>query len=119
LATEPLASVRAIAGSIRSFKRPAFAPRCAFQFFLAGTARIADPEAYFMFHQASLNSSARENIQRQQFSESETARFSQVVKAIETQASDDLFRNDIGIRAASARSGLPGCARKSRAAIPG
>ena len=55
-----------------------------------------------MFHQASLNSRARENIQRQQFSESETARFSQVVKAIETQATDDSFRNDIGIRGVSA-----------------
>jgi ATP-dependent protease ClpP protease subunit len=28
--------------------------------FLAGAERMADPEAYFMFHQASLNNSARE-----------------------------------------------------------
>jgi ATP-dependent protease ClpP protease subunit len=69
--------------------------------FLAGTQRMADPEAYFMFHQASLNSSARENMKRQQFSESETALFSQAVKAIETQATDDFFRNDIGIRGVS------------------
>ena len=31
--------------------------------FLAGTKRTADPEAHFMFHQASLNSSASENIE--------------------------------------------------------
>ena len=70
--------------------------------FLAGAERMADPEAYFMFHQASLNSSARENIQRKQFSESETARFSQAVKVIETQVTDDFFRNDIGMRGISA-----------------
>ena len=29
--------------------------------FLAGTRRIADPESYFMFHEASLNNSARKN----------------------------------------------------------
>ena len=69
--------------------------------FLAGAERMADPEAYFMFHQASLNSSARENIKRKQFSESETARFSQAVKVIETQVTDDFFRNDIGIRGVS------------------
>ena len=33
--------------------------------FLAGTQRMADPEAYFMFHQASVNSSAWDNIKRQ------------------------------------------------------
>ncbi|MBW8853631.1 MAG: ATP-dependent Clp protease proteolytic subunit [Bradyrhizobium sp.] len=66
--------------------------------FLAGSERMADPESYFMFHQASLNSSTRENIKRQQFSESETALLSQTVKAIETQITDDFFRNDIGIR---------------------
>lgn len=70
--------------------------------FLAGAERMADPEAYFMFHQASLNSSARENIKRKQFSESETARFSQAVKVIETQVTDDFFRNDIGMRGISA-----------------
>jgi ATP-dependent protease ClpP protease subunit len=66
--------------------------------FLAGSERMADPESYFMFHQASLNSSTRENIKRQQFSESETALLSQTVEAIETQITDDFFRNDIGIR---------------------
>jgi ATP-dependent protease ClpP protease subunit len=69
--------------------------------FLAGTERMADPEAYFMFHQASLNISARENVKRQQFSDSETALFSQAVKSIETQVTDDFFRNDIGIRGVS------------------
>jgi ATP-dependent protease ClpP protease subunit len=66
--------------------------------FLAGTKRMADPEALFMFHQASLNSSVRENIKRQEFSASQEAIFSQAVEAIETQATDDFFRNDIGIR---------------------
>jgi ATP-dependent protease ClpP protease subunit len=66
--------------------------------FLAGTKRMADPEALFMFHQASLNTSANENIKRQEFSASEEAIFSHAVKAIETQATDDFFRNDIGIR---------------------
>ena len=66
--------------------------------FLAGAERVADPEAYFMFHQASLNSDARENIKRQQFGESETVALSQALKAIEAHVTDDLFRNDIGIR---------------------
>lgn len=82
--------------------------------FLAGTERIADPEAYFMFHQASLNSSGRENIKRQQLSESDTALLSQTVKAIETQVTDDFFRNDIGIRGVS-RVWLAGMRQK----IPG
>ena len=69
--------------------------------FLAGTERIADPEAYFMFHQASLSSSGRESIKQKQFSESEAALFPQTVKAIETQVTDDFFRNDIGIRGVS------------------
>jgi ATP-dependent protease ClpP protease subunit len=69
--------------------------------FLAGTERMADPEAYFMFHQASLSSSGRESIKQKQFSESEAALFSQTVKAIETQVTDDFFRNDIGIRGVS------------------
>jgi ATP-dependent protease ClpP protease subunit len=65
--------------------------------FLAGTKRIADPEAYFMFHQVSL-SSARENTKRQEISESEKALFSQAVKTIEAQVTDEFFRTDIGIR---------------------
>lgn len=69
--------------------------------FLAGTKRMADPEAYFMFHQASLSSSARENMKRQEFNESEKALFSQTVKTIETQVTNEFFRNDIGIRGVS------------------
>ena len=70
--------------------------------FLAGANRMADPEAYFMFHQVSLNSSAGENTKRQEFSETERALFSQAVKTIETQVTDDLFRNDIGIHGVNA-----------------
>lgn len=82
--------------------------------FLAGTERIADAESYFMFHQASLNGSAREKIKRQQLSESETALLSQTVKAIETHVTDDFFRNDIGIRGVS-KAWLAGMREK----IPG
>lgn len=82
--------------------------------FLAGSERIADPEAYFMFHQASLNSSVRENIKRQQLGEAETTLLAQTVKAIETQATDDFFRNDIGIRGVN-RVWLAGMRQK----IPG
>jgi ATP-dependent protease ClpP protease subunit len=69
--------------------------------FLAGARRMADPEAYFMFHQVSLNSSARENTKRQEISESEKALFSQAVKTIEAQVTDEFFRTDIGIRGVS------------------
>jgi ATP-dependent protease ClpP protease subunit len=62
--------------------------------FLAGTDRIADPEAYFMFHEASMSNSARENMKRQQFG----AEAAQTVKAIEAHVTDHFFRNDIGIR---------------------
>jgi ATP-dependent protease ClpP protease subunit len=65
--------------------------------FLAGTQRIADPEAYFMFHEASLNSSSKENVKGQPFSDSEKV----LVKIIETQVTDEFFRNDIGIRGVS------------------
>jgi ATP-dependent protease ClpP protease subunit len=70
--------------------------------FLAGTRRMADPEAYFMFHQASLNSSIRENMKRQELSDTEKAVLSQAVKTIETQVTDEFFRSDIGIRGVSA-----------------
>lgn len=78
--------------------------------FLAGAERLADPEAYFMFHEASLNSSGRktvkqtvqesvrENNKRQQVPASEEAAFAETLKVIETQVTDDFFRNDIGIR---------------------
>ena len=69
--------------------------------FLAGTERMADPEAYFMFHQASLNSSARENMKRQQLSDTETALFSQTVEGDRDASHDDFFRNDMGIRGVS------------------
>ncbi|MBR0754715.1 ATP-dependent Clp protease proteolytic subunit [Bradyrhizobium jicamae] len=70
--------------------------------FLAGSRRIADPEAYFMFHQVSLNSSAKENIKEngkgRELSDVEKASYARVVKSIETQVTDEFFRNDIGIR---------------------
>lgn len=66
--------------------------------FLAGSMRTADPDAYFMFHEASLTSSARQSTRQQQFSESERALISQTVKEIETHVTDELFRSDIGIR---------------------
>lgn len=94
--------------------------------FLAGTERMADPEALFMFHQASLDSSGREtlkesvkenvreNNKRQQVPASEEAAFSETLKAIETQVTNDFFRNDIGIRGvnkawlATMRKKIPG-----------
>ena len=66
--------------------------------FLAGTKRMADPEAYFMFHQVSLNSSARDNTTRPELSDSEKAFLSQTVKTIEAHVTDEFFRSDIGIR---------------------
>jgi len=66
--------------------------------FLAGTNRMADPEAYFMFHQASLKSGAKENVKRHELSESEKSLFSQAVRTIETHVTDELFRKDIAIR---------------------
>lgn len=74
--------------------------------FLAGARRIADPEAYFMFHQVSLNSSAKdgmkEHIKGRELSDVEKASFARVVKSIETHVTDEFFRNDIGIRGVSA-----------------
>jgi ATP-dependent protease ClpP protease subunit len=69
--------------------------------FLAGTERMADPEAYFMFHQASFNSSSSGNMKRQELSDSEKARLSRAIKTIETRVTDELFRSDIGIRGVS------------------
>jgi ATP-dependent protease ClpP protease subunit len=66
--------------------------------FLAGTQRMADPEAHFMFHQVSLNISAGENRKRPELSEAEKVVFSQAFKTIEAQATDEFFRDDIGIR---------------------
>jgi ATP-dependent protease ClpP protease subunit len=58
--------------------------------FLAGSRRMADPDAYFMFHEA--------NLKRPEIGEAERALFSETVKIVEARATDDLFRNDIGIR---------------------
>jgi ATP-dependent protease ClpP protease subunit len=66
--------------------------------FLAGRERMADPEAYFMFHQVSLGGSARENTKRRVLSESEKAFLSETAKTIEARATDAFFRSDIGIR---------------------
>lgn len=66
--------------------------------FLAGAERMADPDALFMFHQASLNHGAKENMKRQELTPSQEAAFSQTVKAIEARVTDDFFRFDIGIR---------------------
>ena len=91
--------------------------------FLAGAERIADPEALFMFHEASLNSSGRESVKqavkenvrennkRQQVPASEEAAFSETIKVIETQVTDDFFRNDIGIRGVN-RTWLAGMRKK-------
>ncbi len=69
--------------------------------FLAGRERIADPEAYFMFHQVSLNFGGRDNTKRPEFSETEKALYSDIVKSVETRATDEFFRSDIGIRGVS------------------
>ena len=66
--------------------------------FLAGARRVADPDAYFMFHEASLTSSARDNMKRQELGEANKAVVAEVVKIVETQATDDLFHKDMGIR---------------------
>ena len=86
--------------------------------FLAGRERMADPEAYFMFHQVSVSFGAKDNTKRPEFSDTEKVQYSEIVKSIEAQATDEFFRNDIGIRGVN-EAGLPGCARKSRAAISG
>ena len=70
--------------------------------FLAGRERIADPEAYFMFHQVSLSLGGKDNAKRREFSETEKARYSDIVKSVETRATDEFFRSDIGIRGVSA-----------------
>jgi ATP-dependent protease ClpP protease subunit len=66
--------------------------------FLAGTKRVADPDAYFMFHEASLTGSARDMMKRQELGEANRAVVAEVVKTVETQATDDLFHKDMGIR---------------------
>jgi ATP-dependent protease ClpP protease subunit len=69
--------------------------------FLAGRERIADPEAYFMFHQVSLSFGGRDNTKRPEFSETEKALYSDIVKSVETRVTDEFFRTDIGVRGVS------------------
>jgi ATP-dependent protease ClpP protease subunit len=66
--------------------------------FLSGTRRIADPEAYFMFHQVSLSDGAKDNTKRPELSDAEKAMLSRTVKTIEAHVTDEFFRSDIGIR---------------------
>jgi ATP-dependent protease ClpP protease subunit len=66
--------------------------------FLAGDRRMADPDALFMFHQASLGSNANGSTKPKEYTASEKAIHSQAVKAIANQVTDDLFRSDMGIR---------------------
>ena len=66
--------------------------------FLAGRGRKADPEAYFMFHQARLDRSKKEDLKQRELSDSERDVISQVVKLTETVATDDLYQNDFDIR---------------------
>ena len=69
--------------------------------FLAGTQRMADPEALFMFHQVSLGGRATETVTRPELSASEKAVLVHAVKTVETQATDAFFRHDIGLRGVS------------------
>ena len=66
--------------------------------YLSGTQRMADPEARFMFHEARLSGGVTQRINRQQSSDDEKARFKQAVKRFESNATDELFNEDIGIR---------------------
>ena len=87
-------SVDAIAPSTHLFKKLVLcASTAAFRFSRGHPERTADPASLLHVHQASLNRSARENMKRQQLSDTETALFWQTVKAIETQVTDDFFCN--------------------------
>ena len=66
--------------------------------YLSGTQRMADPEARFMFHEASLNPSVKQRINREKLSDDDKARLKQAVKTFEVSATDELFNEDIGIR---------------------
>jgi len=66
--------------------------------FLSATQRMADPEARFMFHQARLSSSVTQRVKQQGLSDDDKARFTKAVKEFEADATDELFREDIGIR---------------------
>ena len=81
--------------------------------FLAGAKRIADPESYFMFHEASLRSTAPQKTKRPGFSEPERVAFEEVTKVIAASATDELFQSDMGIRGVNA-SWLDGMRKKIR-----
>ncbi|MGJ4947575.1 ATP-dependent Clp protease proteolytic subunit [Bradyrhizobium sp. HKCCYLS20291] len=66
--------------------------------FLAGARRMADPEANFMFHEASLNSNARDELKRREIGAAEEAVLSTLVK---TKVTDEMFRHDMGLRGVS------------------
>jgi ATP-dependent protease ClpP protease subunit len=66
--------------------------------FLSATQRMADPESRFMFHQARLSSSVTQRVNRQRLSDDDKDRFTKAVKEFEADATDELFREDIGIR---------------------
>lgn len=66
--------------------------------FLAGRERKADPEAYFMFHQVSLDRSAKDNLKRRAHSDSERAELTTVLGILETAVTDDFFQSDFGTR---------------------
>ena len=98
-----VAAIRARDGAIDTFVQKAgvCASMCV-PIFLAGRERVADPEAYFMFHQVSLSFGGKDNTKRPAFSETEKALYSDIVKSVETRATDEFFRSDIGIRGVSA-----------------
>src|SRR3954451_24572399 len=90
-----VAAIRARDGAIDTFVQKAgvCASMCV-PIFLAGRERVADPEAYFMFHQVSLSFDGKDNTKRPTFSETEKALYSDIVKSVETRATDDFFRSD-------------------------
>ena len=87
--------------------------------FLAGTKRMADPEAYFMFHQASLNSSAGRTMKRQEFSDIRESPL--LASRQDNRGATSLTSSSVATSASAAltRPGLTGCVGKSRAAISG
>lgn len=70
--------------------------------FLAGSRRIADPDANFMFHEISLHIGAEGDAKRGRDGESGKAPDPRITKAIESRATDEFFRTDIGLRGVNA-----------------
>jgi ATP-dependent protease ClpP protease subunit len=66
--------------------------------YLIGRTRTADPGAYFMFHEASLQLPEGKEI-----SKTDRERLSPIRKTIESMATDDLFQRDIGTQRVDAR----------------